>query len=184
MDLRAGVMMTGTLGYCLRRRGCNGFIGTPVTACLLSIVFAICLGQSASAADLEQDARAIEAMLIAPCCFSQQVSVHQSPAADDVRREVRERLAAGQTREQILEAYVSRYGKRILAEPPAVGLDRVLYVMPFVMMIASLGLVSVVVRRFTRSAGPTPPASTLDRPSVPADANARARLDDELRDLD
>ena len=176
--------MRRTLGHGLRTPGRNRWAGTPVTACLLAILLVFSLGGSSSAADLEQEARAIEAMLIAPCCFSQQVSVHQSPAADEVRRDVRARLAAGETREQILDAYVSRYGKRILAEPPAVGLDLVLYVTPFVMILASLGLVSVVVRRFTRSSASTRPASSNDGAAVAADASVAARLDDELRDLD
>lgn len=155
-----------------------------MTACLLSIVLALSLGQSPSAADLDQEARAIDAMLIAPCCFSQQVSVHQSAAADEVRHDVRARLAAGQTREQILDAYVSRYGKRILAEPPAIGFDLTLYIMPVVMMAASLGLITAVLRRFTRSAFPTVPASTVDGAGVRAEPSLEERLDDELRDLD
>jgi cytochrome c-type biogenesis protein CcmH len=155
-----------------------------MTASLLAVVLALSLGQSPPAADLEREARAIDATLVAPCCFRQEVSVHQSAAADEVRRDIRARLAAGQTREQIRDAYVSRYGKHILAEPPAVGFDLVLYVMPFVMLIASLGLVTAVLRRFTRSSFPTVPASTSDGPAVGAELSLEGRLDDELRDLD
>jgi cytochrome c-type biogenesis protein CcmH len=155
-----------------------------MTASLLAVVLALSLGQSPPAADLEREARAIDATLVAPCCFRQEASVHQSAAADDVRRDIRARLAAGHTREQILDAYVSRYGKHILAEPPAVGFDLMLYVTPFVMLIASLGLVSAVLRRFTRSSFPTVPASTTDGLAVRAEPSLEGRLDDELRDLD
>jgi cytochrome c-type biogenesis protein CcmH len=145
----------------------------------LTLIVALGLGPVLSGADLEREARALEAMLIAPCCYSQQVSVHMSPAADEVRKDVRLRLAAGETREQILNAYVSQYGKRILAEPPAEGFDRALYVLPPVLLILSAALVVVVLRRFSRR-----PAVVSDV-SAPVAAGAyEARLDDELRDMD
>lgn len=127
----------------------------------------------------DRDARAIEAMLVAPCCFTQQVSVHQSQAADEVRRDVRERLANGQSREAIIALYVSRYGKRILAEPPAAGFDLTLYVMPIVLFAATIAVVAFVIRRSVHHQVADAP---LDRFAATAAENAR--LDDELRDLD
>jgi cytochrome c-type biogenesis protein CcmH len=140
-------------------------------------------GQPPAGEALEREARAIDDILIAPCCFTQQVSVHQSAAADEVRRDVRTRLAAGQRRQQILDAYVAQYGKRILVEPPAAGFDLMLYVMPLVFLIASIGLVILIVRRLTGPASPR--ALAVNGPASPAlNAEENARLDDELRDLD
>jgi cytochrome c-type biogenesis protein CcmH/NrfF len=51
--------------------------------------------------ELETEAKAIEGLLISPCCWRQPVSVHFSPASDEVREEVREMLSAGLTREEI-----------------------------------------------------------------------------------
>jgi cytochrome c-type biogenesis protein CcmH/NrfF len=133
---------------------------------MLTLIVALGLSPVLSGPDLEREARALEAMIIAPCCYSQQVSVHQSPAA-------------GETREQILNAYVSQYGKRILAEPPAEGFDLALYVLPPLLLILSAALVIVVIRRFShRPADVTP----VERPV--SSATYDARLDDELRDLD
>jgi cytochrome c-type biogenesis protein CcmH len=144
----------------------------------LTLIVALAFGPALSGADLEREARALEAMLIAPCCFSQQVSVHQSQAANEVRRDVRVRLARGETKQQILDAYVARYGKRILAEPPAAGFDLMLYVLPPLLLIASAALVAVLLRRFSRR-----PAIVPDTPPAESGSYA-ARLDDELRDLD
>ncbi len=146
---------------------------------LLIALFAANLLAAQPPADIEREARALEGMLIAPCCFSQQVSVHQSPAADEVRKDVRARLAAGQTRQQILDAYVGNYGKRILAEPPAEGFDRALYLLPPLLLLGSAALVIWLVRRFsgraTQASEPAP---------VVAGGNYDQKLDDELRDLD
>jgi cytochrome c-type biogenesis protein CcmH len=129
--------------------------------------------------DVEREARALEAMLIAPCCFSQQVSVHQSGAADEVRQDVRLRLARGETREQIVQAYVDQYGKRILAQPPAEGFDRALYVLPPLLLLGSAAMVIWLVRRFSsRAVAVAEPAR-----AVPA-GDYDQKLDDELRDLD
>jgi cytochrome c-type biogenesis protein CcmH len=135
--------------------------------------------------DVEREARQLEQMLIAPCCFSQQVSLHQSEAAAEVKRDVRQRLAAGETRQQILDAYVAQYGKRILVEPPAEGFDRILYVLPPLGLILTAALTFVLVRRFAaRGAVAHETVSVAGAPPGAADAAYSTALDDELRDLD
>ncbi|MCX6552994.1 MAG: cytochrome c-type biogenesis protein CcmH [Acidobacteria bacterium] len=130
---------------------------------------------------LEREARQIETMLIAPCCWSQQVSVHSSPASDEIKTNIRKLLAAGRSRQQILDAYVSEYGDRILAEPPARGFSALLYIAPWIFLAGSVGLVVVVIRRL-RAPGVEPAAAgTAAAPVNEAEAD---RIDEELRNLD
>jgi cytochrome c-type biogenesis protein CcmH len=133
-----------------------------------------------AAPDVDGQAKDIESALIAPCCFRQQVSVHSSPAADEVRRDVRARLEAGETRAQILDAYVAQYGKRILAEPPAEGFGAALQVAPFFMAIAGVAFLVFIVRRLTAHLAP----AAAPAGDVPLSADEQAHLDDALRDLD
>jgi cytochrome c-type biogenesis protein CcmH len=130
---------------------------------------------------LEREARQLEAKLMAPCCWAQQVSLHQSPAADDIKQTIRKLLAEGKTSEQIIDIYVAQYGDRILAEPPARGFSRLIYVAPWVFLVASVGLVIVVIRRL-RAVGPAP-ARTERAAASPSEAEAD-RIDEELRNLD
>jgi cytochrome c-type biogenesis protein CcmH len=148
-----------------------------MTAPLLVLLFALTAGAAPPGVDLEREARAIDAKLVAPCCFMQQVSVHQSAAAEEVKADVRRRLIAGETRQQILDAYVAQYGKHILAEPPAEGFDLALYVLPPIGLVASLGLIAWLIRRLSH-----PPA--IAATAAPASGDIDARLDEELRDLD
>jgi cytochrome c-type biogenesis protein CcmH len=148
-----------------------------MTAPLLVLLLALSVGTPQAGADLERDARAIDEMLVAPCCFSQQVSVHQSAAAQEVKEDVRRRLAGGETRQQILDAYVAQYGKHILAEPPATGFDLTLYVVPPIALVASLGLIALLIRRLSRP-------QAIAAPDAPVSDDDDARLDEELRDLD
>src|SRR5450756_1639800 len=53
-------------------------------------------------AALEQEARQIEHMIIAPCCWMQPVSDHQSQASDEVKQQIRQWLGSGMTRQQVL----------------------------------------------------------------------------------
>jgi cytochrome c-type biogenesis protein CcmH/NrfF len=150
---------------------------------LTSFLFALVL--TAAPQDpqaLEQEAKQIETMLIAPCCWSQQVSLHQSAAVDEIKANIRRLLAENKTRQQILDAYVAEYGDRILAEPPARGFSAALYVLPWVFLAGSIGLVVTVVRRLRRSA-PRAPSAAQRAPSAESEAEAD-RLDEELRNLD
>lgn len=157
---------------------------------LLALLFALTTAvASADQAAVEAEAKRIEAELIAPCCWSQQVSVHQSPAADEVRKDVRLRLARGQTRQQVLDDYVVQFGTRILAEPPAKGFSSLLYVLPPVLLIAGAGLVVVLVRRFSSQAAAA--ATSAAAPGDGAPSAKRApdgaygdRLEDELANMD
>jgi len=132
------------------------------------------------AAALEKQAKAIEAMLMAPCCWAQQVSLHQSPASDEIKQTVRRLLADGKTQQQILDQYVAEYGDRILAEPPARGFSAALYVAPWIFLAGSIGLVVVVVRKLHVPAAAAPP----DVLPAAASNDESERIDEDLRNLD
>jgi len=133
---------------------------------------------SQASGDLERQALQIETKLMATCCFAQQVSVHPSAAAQEAKLDIRRRLTAGETERQILAAYVAQYGKQVLAEPPAEGFDISLYVMPFVLLIGSFGVVILLAKRFTHRSPPALAGASGLTPDI------AQRLDDELRDLD
>jgi cytochrome c-type biogenesis protein CcmH len=111
--------------------------------------------QPAFATDREADAKRLEQQLVAPCCWRQQVAIHDSPVARAIRRDIRVRLTRGESSQRVLDAYVQEYGTAILVEPPAQGLNLALYVLPPVVLLLSGALLVVLLRRFTRPAVPT-----------------------------
>jgi cytochrome c-type biogenesis protein CcmH len=133
-------------------------------------------------ASLEREAKAIEGLLIAPCCWSQQVSLHQSPAADEIKQTIRRLLGEGKTRQQILDVYVSEYGDRILSEPPARGFSVLIYVLPWIFLAGSVGLVVLVIRRLRAPAAGT--AAGGGSATGPPTEDETERIDEELRNLD
>jgi cytochrome c-type biogenesis protein CcmH len=136
------------------------------------------------AAGRERLARQIETEVMAPCCWAQQVSEHESPAATEMRADIRRRLAEGQTHDRILDAYVAEYGGRILAVPPARGFNYLLFAVPPLLFLITAGLVIVFVRRASqRGVAAATAEPVLVRSGTDSDQYDQ-RLDDELRDLD
>jgi cytochrome c-type biogenesis protein CcmH len=149
---------------------------------LMQVMLAMWLAVAAADPQaVEREAKQLEAKLMAPCCWAQQVSLHQSPAADDIRKNIRRLLSEGKTSQQILDVYVAEYGDRILSEPPARGFSRLLYVAPWVFLVGSVGLVVVVIRRL-RAVSPAPAAA--EKAAAPPDDDEAERIDEELRNLD
>jgi len=117
------------------------------------LILLLAAGAGASQPDadaVETSARHLEARLIAPCCWRQPLSMHDSEPARVMKEEIRRDLASGKTEEEILAAYEARYGLRILAEPPAVGFHRVLYVLPVLVLAGSAISLSFVLSRWRR----------------------------------
>lgn len=96
--------------------------------------------------DLEKQAKEIENLIIAPCCWRQPVAVHFSPAADEVRKEIRQMLASGMKEEKILDAYVAEYGEKIRSKPKASGFNLLAYFLPVVFLIAGAVVAFIVIR--------------------------------------
>lgn len=67
----------------------------------------------------EQKARVerIESAVLAPCCYGEAVSHHQSEIALKMRLEIAKWVAEGRTDQEILDAYVQQYGRKVLVDP-------------------------------------------------------------------
>ena len=130
------------------------------------------------AQDLEQAAREIDGKLMAPCCWTQTVDKHTSGVSKEIQREVREMLARGESKDEIIAHYVSQYGKRILAVPPASGFNLMVFVLPGLFLVVG-GWVVVVLVRGWREQDPVEQHWT---PDVVADGPYAERLARELRE--
>jgi len=89
----------------------------PRNARLLFVALLVVVFPMALVALERVDARQIEARFVAPCCWHENLAVHDSPAADEMRAEIARLIASGRTETEIVDHYVARYGERILREP-------------------------------------------------------------------
>jgi cytochrome c-type biogenesis protein CcmH len=84
------------------------------------------------------------------CVQCQNAAIADSPVglASDLRRQVREMIAAGQTDEQIKAFMTERYGDFVLYDPPLTARTYFLWAAPALFLLAGLGLAArVIVRR-------------------------------------
>jgi cytochrome c-type biogenesis protein CcmH len=87
-----------------------------------------------------------------PKCQNESIADSHAPVAADLRREIREQLAAGATDQQVIDFLLARYGDFVLYRPRVNPTTWALWAGPFVL----LGLGAVVFLRIlrTRSAQP------------------------------
>ena len=128
-------------------------------------------GEQLSDPALEARARAISDGLRCPVCRNESIDESHAEVARDIRLFVRERLTAGDSDEQIMDAVVARYGEFVLLEPNADGANLVLWLAPLAMLLGGLGIGWTVIRK--RSAAPE---------LAELSPEERARLDDLLKD--
>jgi len=122
---------------------------TAAVALLLLVSCSVAVAQAAPVLTPEQEAvaRRLDGMFIAPCCFANTLAEHRSPVAEQVRQELRTMLAGGATETEILNAFVAKYGERILAAPKPQGFNLLAYVLPVVALAAGLVVIAIVLRR-------------------------------------
>ena len=105
---------------------------------------AAALGQGAE--ELEREAQAIDRMIMCPVCPAETIDQAQVEISFQMRAVVREMLAQGRSREEVLDYFVDRYGPGILAAPPKSGANLLAWILPVVGVVAGLGAVLLVVR--------------------------------------
>jgi cytochrome c-type biogenesis protein CcmH len=100
-------------------------------------------------AAVEEQVREIAAEL--RCVVCQNLSVADSPSdlAKEMRNLVREQVALGKSRQEVMEYFVSRYGDFVLLSPPKRGFNLLVWGLPFLAIAAGAGGVYLVARRWT-----------------------------------
>lgn len=108
------------------------------------------IASQASARDLDARANAVAARLRCPVCQNESVADSPSELADQMRLLIREKLAAGETEQQIVDYFVSKYGEWILLEPPRRGVLWIVWLAPAAALLSGGYLALSYVRRTTR----------------------------------
>ena len=98
---------------------------------------------------LEAKAQALMETLRCLTCQSQSIADSDASMAGDMRSEIRERIAAGETPEHIRQWLIGRYGDYISYQPRVTSATWPLFVVP--VLLAVLGAL-IVLHRFRRRA--------------------------------
>jgi len=110
--------------------------------------------------DNEQRIRQLEEKLRCLVCQNQSLADSNAELAGDLRKQVRDQVAAGRSDDEIISYLVQRYGDFVLYEPPFKATTALLWVGPFLLFAAAAGFLLVAVRR--RRNAPDEPALVPD----------------------
>lgn len=112
----------------------------------------------------EARAQAIDEKLRCLVCQNQSIADSEADLAKDIRRLVRERVAAGDTDEAVIAYLVSRYGDFILLKPPVKATTYLLWFGPAgVLLAGGFGLFVYLRRRARASGGEVAPLTEAER---------------------
>jgi cytochrome c-type biogenesis protein CcmH len=126
-------------------------------------------------------ASAIEGRLMAPCCWTQTIDIHDSPISLSMRHEIRRRLLNGESPEVIQASFVERYGSKIMAVQEGSQLKNVFIALSVVMGGAGVAAAMMIGRWRKQAAGKDGPKKDA---LEPARDQWDEKLDAELKDLD
>ena len=140
---------------------------------LLFVLFALVLVPAARASERHPSLAELEGEVMCPVCETT-LDQSSSPAAQQIKRVIANRIAAGDTKTEIKDRLVAEYGDAILAAPPREGFGLVAWWLPVIGILVAAVVVGIGARRWARAREPAPVGPPLD-PAL------ERRLDDELR---
>jgi cytochrome c-type biogenesis protein CcmH len=120
-------------------------------------------------------AAAIETKLVCPVCHETR-DQSTSLQAQEMKVEIRRRIAQGWTEKQILDEMVANFGPGVLSTPSKHGFDLLAWLLPLGGAMAGVVVLGFGARYWVRTpAGPSPPA---------LDPEIERRIDEELQRFD
>ena len=142
------------------------------------LVFALVLAMTlvpAARAGERPSLAGLEGEVMCPVCGTT-LDQSDAPAALQIKRFIKRRIAAGDSEAEIKDALVANYGDAILASPPKHGFGLLAWWVPLGGIVVAAALLAAGIWRWSRGREPRP---TVAGPRL--DPALDRRLDDELR---
>jgi cytochrome c-type biogenesis protein CcmH len=99
--------------------------------------------------------------------------------ADEIKAEIKKKIAQGMTEQQIINSFVAEYGNTVLSAPPKSGFNLSVWMIPFLaFLVGGIVLFTFLKRQQNPPDDPPPSSSTPDQ--IDSDDDYRQRLNDEL----
>lgn len=125
--------------------------------------------------------------LMSPACPGRTLLNCTSGQAEQWRELIRQKIAQGETKEQIIQHFVTIRGEEILAAPPKQGFALTAWLLPVFMIVNGIGLIVALTYRWVRNR-PRTDVQSLDSDTTSTQDQRstdvyRARLHSELEDF-
>jgi cytochrome c-type biogenesis protein CcmH/NrfF len=130
----------------------------------LALLPALVLAETAE----KQQARVerLEHAVLAPCCYTEPVAIHQSEIAVKMRLEIAKWVAAGRSDREIIDTYVGLYGSKVLVDPRTVPRAWMTF-FPWLVPILGMFLVAWLLKRWHAAPRTATASSTTEFLNLP-----------------
>ncbi len=151
-----------------------------MTAVAMTVLATAGWGQERkSETEVDREAHVIYNSVLSPFCPGFMLINCTSSKAAELRDEIRDMLAAGRTRSEIMDTLYARYGEEIRAIPKAEGFGLTAWLVPGGVLLTSGLLITFWLMR--RRAPRASPVEVVEADGL--DAEKQARIDEELANL-
>jgi cytochrome c-type biogenesis protein CcmH len=129
----------------------------------------------------DDEVNAVARGLYCPVCENIPLDVCPTQACAQWRDLIRQKLGQGWTSQQVKDYFVQQYGDRVLATPPAHGLNWLVYVLPPIFFLGAVYILYRTLRGARLKPGVEHKTGSEKEPEPPVDPNYLARLEEELK---
>ena len=133
---------------------------------LLLLVLAVIAPAPAWASDRHPTQNELEGEIMCPVCGTT-LDQSDSAVALQMKMFISARIAAGDSKGEIEDRLVSKFGEQVLAAPPKEGFNLLAWLLPLVALGVAVPIVGYVAWRWSKARGPgddgEPPDPELDR---------------------
>lgn len=120
----------------------------------IGCVWAVSAAHAAQPRSLDQRVYDVASQLQCPVCNGESVADASSQVAQEMRAVVRQKLAAGESEQQVLDYFRANYTDSILETPPKRGFTTLIWMAPWAMFAAAVALFFAVGREWRRASSP------------------------------
>jgi cytochrome c-type biogenesis protein CcmH/NrfF len=122
---------------------------------VLGLVAVVCLAVATTrdpgASTPEDRINAVAETIKCPTCQGESVADSSAPTSREIRADIAERLARGESPDEIRAFYADSYGDAILLTPSASGVTSIVWVLPVVALAGATAGLVIVFRRWRRT---------------------------------
>ena len=123
------------------------------------------------------DAQRLYTRLYCPLCGGVRLDVCELQVCNDMKQVINQKLAAGESDEQIIAYFRQQYGDQVLGDPPTEGINLVPWLIPFLLVLLGTVALWQMALRWTRR-----PLLGRVEPEAPLPGDVVGRIERELNE--
>lgn len=133
---------------------------------ILSLTLLPLLAFAETAEQTQARVARLEHAVLAPCCYTESVAIHQSEIAVKMRLEIAKWVAAGKSDQEILDTYAGLYGSKVLVDPRSMPRGWTPF-FPWLVLILGVFLVAWLLKRWRTAPRTTTALSAVEVANLP-----------------